>query len=367
MNPIHVIGYVGQHSTLSPALSDAVARADLVVGGRRHLDSLDVPDERRVVLGPLDPAIEAMSHRGDRRVLVVASGDPGFFGIVRRLADEGLPLVVTPAPSSIALAFGRLGMAWEDAQIVSAHGRDLRPALNVVRAHPTVAVLTTVGAGVREIAAGLGAWPRTLFLLERLGEEGERVRRLTCQEALALDDVREPNVVIAVEDSVEAPRGQGRTLTWRLGDTGRTRPTVDPAGALVAGMLGLRPGELCALYGDGLAGVAAAVSDRGAALRRLPDAEPTTDLPALDEPDVLCLAATAADLPEVFVAVADLLRGARAVAVLTDEDGLEVSARALAGFGAVRLTVPRVQDHPGEDTAGERGAHLLLATRPGSP
>ena len=49
-------GYAGSPS---PALHHAVAAADLVVGGRRHLDALNVPVGRRIVLGPLAPAIEA--------------------------------------------------------------------------------------------------------------------------------------------------------------------------------------------------------------------------------------------------------------------------------------------------------------------
>ena len=70
------------------------------------------------------------SHRVStgRRVCVLASGDPGFFGIVRALGErlgDGR-VAVHPAPSAVALAFGRLGLSWDDAAVVSAHGRIAR-------------------------------------------------------------------------------------------------------------------------------------------------------------------------------------------------------------------------------------------------
>ena len=80
---IHVHGYLGE---ISPATRSLAERVALVVGGRRHLDALGVPDERRVVLGALSPAVERLKALPDGDdALVLASGDPGFHGIVRRL------------------------------------------------------------------------------------------------------------------------------------------------------------------------------------------------------------------------------------------------------------------------------------------
>jgi precorrin-6Y C5,15-methyltransferase (decarboxylating) len=121
----------------------------------------------RVTLGPLAPAIERiLAHDGD--VVIVASGDPGFFGIVRALRAAGVTPEVDPAVSSVATAFARLGMPWDDAVVVSAHGRSLRRAANVCRARPKVAVLTAPGAGPDELAGelvgirALSSWPNPL-------------------------------------------------------------------------------------------------------------------------------------------------------------------------------------------------------------
>ncbi len=158
--------------------------AALVVGGRRHLDAVKVPEgAERVVLGPLAPALDTVAAyvAEERPVVVLASGDPGFFGIVRALAERFGPerLDVRPGVSSVAAAFARAGLPWDDAVVVSAHGRDPRTAVNVCRAHPKVAVLTGPGAGPAELGAALRGERRTLVVASALGSAGESVERVT--------------------------------------------------------------------------------------------------------------------------------------------------------------------------------------------
>ena len=94
-------------------------------------------------LGEVLDEVLAWRNRG-AKVCLVASGDPGFFGLARlaraRLGPNAVK--VHPAPSSVALAFARLGMAWDDALVVSAHGRPLGPAVEAILTRPKVAVLT---------------------------------------------------------------------------------------------------------------------------------------------------------------------------------------------------------------------------------
>ena len=201
---ITVIGLDG--SPLGSADIATLAAATLVVGGRRHLAAAPPPLEAVVVeLGPLDLALKALAcHRGD--AVVLASGDPGFFGILRSLRERGLEYTVRPAVSSVVLAFARAGLPWDDAQVVSAHGRDPRHAINVCRAHPKVAVLTGPGCGPAELGAALAGWQRRLVVAEHLGTPAERVTSCTTAEAASRhwDD---PNVVIVLagQPPVSAP------------------------------------------------------------------------------------------------------------------------------------------------------------------
>src|SRR5689334_762366 len=102
MNQVTVIGVDG--ASLPPAALEALATATLVVGGARHLDALPVPSSaRRVPLGDLDHGLSELQS-SDGPAVVLASGDPGFFGIVRALRERGIRPLVLPAVSSVAAA-----------------------------------------------------------------------------------------------------------------------------------------------------------------------------------------------------------------------------------------------------------------------
>jgi precorrin-6Y C5,15-methyltransferase (decarboxylating) len=155
----------------------AVPDVDLLVGGRRHLEGLR--GHHLVIEGELGPVLDGIAaERG--RVCVLASGDPGFFGIVRALAARFGPhaLDVRPAPSSVSLAFARLGLPWDDAVVVSAHGRPLREAARVAAAAPKAAVLTSPDAPPEALGKELlvlGASHSRAVVCSRLGTVSEEV------------------------------------------------------------------------------------------------------------------------------------------------------------------------------------------------
>jgi precorrin-6B C5,15-methyltransferase / cobalt-precorrin-6B C5,C15-methyltransferase len=227
---ITVIGMDG--SPLSSDARAALERATLVVGGARQLRAAELPASvQTITLGKLDPALDALSEH-DGPAAVLASGDPGFFGVLRALS-EGMgsaPPHVVPGVSSIAAAFARVGLPWDDALVVSMHGagdgRDLHRAANVCRAHSKVALLTGPGAGAAELARELlgaeqcPAVPaRTLVVAARLGEADESVERLTLRQAAARADFPQPHVVLCLADRPDAPRKR-----WLAGWNGAVGP-----------------------------------------------------------------------------------------------------------------------------------------------
>ncbi|WP_422740714.1 precorrin-6y C5,15-methyltransferase (decarboxylating) subunit CbiE [Micromonospora sp. WMMD729] len=204
---VTVVGLDAAGGPPHPALAPALTGAGLVVGAARHLAAVPVPaSAQTVVLGPLAPALRRLVDAIATGVpaVVLASGDPGLFGIVRRLRAAGLPLRVVPAVSSVAAAFARAGLSWDGAAVVTAHGRDLRPALNACRALPLVAVLTAPGAGAAELGAGLVGWPRRLLVAEHLGTDAERVHAVTPAQA-ATDTWPDPHVLLSIAEPPPAP------------------------------------------------------------------------------------------------------------------------------------------------------------------
>lgn len=191
-------GTVGGHKVL-------LDHADLVVGGWRYLLGLEVDPERAVVLrGDLSEALERI-ERAEGIVVVLASGDPGFFGILRLLRErfgddeEWLDnLLVLPAVSPVSEAFASAGLPWDDAVIVSAHGRVSRRAMNVCRAYPKVAVLTSPDFGPADIAKALRGLDRAFVVAEKLGEPDERTYEGGAGEVAAME-WDDPNVVLVYD------------------------------------------------------------------------------------------------------------------------------------------------------------------------
>ncbi len=275
---ITVIGYDGRQ--LPDQARAAVAGAGLVVGGARHLKSVGVPPgARTVVMGDVRDAVEQLrAHSagagGSGDAVVLASGDPGFFGIVRRLRAANLPVTVVPAVSSVAQAFARVGIEWDDALVVSAHGRDPRAALNACRRFSKVAVLTDAATGPREIAAAVPG--RRLVVAERLGEPDERVVELPAEQVAARDRWREPNVVLVLGDEPASEHGRiagGDVVPrdgWALPDAAFEHRdgmvTKAEVRALVLARLAPRPGALVWDVGAGSGAVGIECARFGAAV-----------------------------------------------------------------------------------------------------
>ncbi|MFD6194347.1 precorrin-6y C5,15-methyltransferase (decarboxylating) subunit CbiE [Streptomyces sp. NPDC060275] len=219
---VTVIGWDG--SPLTAAARSALGAATLVAGAAHHLALPEVPPAaERIRLGSVALAARRLAaHRGT--TVVLADGDPGFFGVVRtlRAPEFGLEVEVVPAVSSVAAAFARAGMPWDDAQVVVAHPRTLRRAVNVCRAHTKVAVLTSPGAGPAELGLLMEGVHRTFVICEELGTTRERVTVVTSDKA-ADHTWRDPNVVIVAGGSA-GPATAGDGTGWITGRDPATGP-----------------------------------------------------------------------------------------------------------------------------------------------
>jgi precorrin-6B C5,15-methyltransferase / cobalt-precorrin-6B C5,C15-methyltransferase len=385
---IAVIGLDG--SPLRPEAVELLEGAALVAGGRRHLGQLTVAPDRAVAIeGDLSGALSRIEGT-EGPVVVVASGDPGFFGIVRTLGERfgTEALRVLPAVSSVALAFARAGISWDDAVTVSAHGRDPRRAVNVCRARPKVAVLTSPDFGPAELARALKGLGLTLIVAERLGAAEEGVFRGSAAEVSRMG-WREPNVVLVLDE--KRGRGAKGWTSSGIESPGRWALPEDefehrsgmitkgPARALVLSRLGPGPGDLVWDVGAGSGSVAIECVRLGAAaiaverdpqscarLRRnaerhgvnvpVVEGEAPGTLHNLPEPDAVFVGGTGGPFEEVVKLCA--LRARRAVVLnlvglervapaggILEECGLEVEsvflqASPVKGVGSMHRVMP---------------------------
>ncbi len=218
--PVVIVGFLGSE-TFGLAAQEALRAADVVLGTGRLLDALpaDVAGKRIEAGGALAETLEMAHERRalGERVCLLASGDPGFFGLVRvaaaRFGPEGLE--IHPAPSSVAAAFARAGTHWDDATVVSAHGRPLASAVEVALEQPKVAVLTAPDQPPEALGRALldaGCAARQVTVCARLGHDDEAVTR-TDLTGLAAGSFPPLSVVI-----LQAPGaldgGGAPTLAW---------------------------------------------------------------------------------------------------------------------------------------------------------
>lgn len=187
----------------------ALAAARCVAGARRHLDSVTLPAHaEQIELKGVEAALDkACAHPGP--VVVLASGDPGFFGIVRLLRARGVRPEVIPAVSSVALAFARLGLPWDDALVLSAHGREPRQVLAAALATAKSAILTAPGpdSGPQRFIEPLLAAGHHVYVAELLGTPVERVTAVTAASAPAA--FADPNIVVSLAPDAEEAADAG--------------------------------------------------------------------------------------------------------------------------------------------------------------
>jgi precorrin-6Y C5,15-methyltransferase (decarboxylating) len=194
---VTVIGVDGK--TLPAGASAALDEADLVVGTRRHLDAHAPQSARTIELGAVEAALTDLNVAA--RGVVLADGDPGFFGIVRTLREKGVRLTVLPAVSGLQRLLAQIGRPSDDVTVVSVQGKDIAQAVNVCRAQPAVAVL---GIGPADLAVALGGWRRTFVVAEDLGGPDEKVSTVDMNDA-ARRTWREPNVVLCLTEAERLP------------------------------------------------------------------------------------------------------------------------------------------------------------------
>lgn len=394
------------------------ADATLVAGGRRHLDVHAPPGVATTALaGDLADALAALDDAPGTAV-VLASGDPGWFGIVRRLTAAFGPrrVKVHPAVSSVAAAFAAVGLPWEDAVVVSGHGRDLRAAVAAGLAHPKVAVLTAPDAGPSDLARGLaaaGCGHRRVVVLTRLGHDDATVHDTDLAGAADLT-AADPNVVLLLDPARAGETGTGEAPPSPQGaptvvaHTPPARPWARPAAAyahrdgqvskpevraLALAHLAPAPGRLLWDVGCGAGSVAVEAAGLGAGVvaidrdaDQLDRARANADRhgvgvglvlgegPAafdpLPDPDAVFVGGGGPDLPKVLDEVARRCRDRVAVALATVERvGPVLSVLTRAGWDAAGQLV-QVHDlaplGDGHRLAPRNPVALVLATRLGT-
>jgi precorrin-6Y C5,15-methyltransferase (decarboxylating) len=173
---------------LSAAARAIIDTAEIIVGGTRHLAM--VPPgaaERLSWQQPFANSIAAIAEQRGRRVVVLASGDPMWFGVGATLAQNFArdEMTVLPHPGAFSLAAARLGWAIADCALVSLHGRPLDTLRLHLAEGRRVLILSedgTTPAAVARLLAEAGWGPSRLTICEHLGGSDEAAHGALAQD-----------------------------------------------------------------------------------------------------------------------------------------------------------------------------------------
>lgn len=177
------IGDNGAEGLLPPYI-DWIHECEVLVGGERHLQFFpEFTGEKKVIKGGLS-ALTADLQQETRNTVILVSGDPLFYGLGGVLARK-LPLEIYPYTSSVQLAFSKMQESWQDAYIVSLHGRSIKGFAQRIDGRKKIAILTDEKNTPQAIAKYLKKFGMTeydTFVAENLQGDEERCQFLTLDE-----------------------------------------------------------------------------------------------------------------------------------------------------------------------------------------
>jgi precorrin-6Y C5,15-methyltransferase (decarboxylating) len=180
---IHIIGIGGDGlAGLTARARELIAGAGLVLGADNALSLVPELTAERVRIGTdLQETVRVLeANLGRQRIVVLAGGDPLFFGVARYLCDRlGKDYFeVLPHVSSMQLGFARVKESWEEAYLTNLATHPLETVLDRIRTAETVGLFTTDTDHPARVARELlrsGLDYFRAYVCENLGGPDERV------------------------------------------------------------------------------------------------------------------------------------------------------------------------------------------------
>ena len=269
---IHIIG-VGSDGLggLTARAREILGGADLILGSDNALDLITGLRAERFRVGPdLQEVVRLLEENfGRKKMVIVAGGDPLFYGVARYLCDRlgKERFEVLPHVSSMQLAFARVKESWEEAYLTNLATHPLASVLDRIRTAETAGLFTTETDDPSRIARELLAQGIDYFrayVCENIGAPDERVTQGELADIQGMD-FAPLNVMILKRKPgrPDQPRKPGRFRGFGNPDDvfAQSRPksglvTQSEVRAIALAQLDLQPGSIVWDVGAGSGSVA---------------------------------------------------------------------------------------------------------------
>lgn len=200
---IHVIGLgPGDETYLTQIGAELISDAEILIGAKRNLESMTDFRGLKVVLGSdLEELVRYLIRNKDKRIALLASGDPLIYGIGKYLSERisKTYLQIVPGISAVQYMFSKIPLDMNDVYITSSHGK--APDFDKLLGYSKVAMVTDQLIGPPEIAREIlkRRLRKTLWVGENLSYPSEKIRQFNPRE-LSSEIKFERNVVVILDE-----------------------------------------------------------------------------------------------------------------------------------------------------------------------
>lgn len=170
---------MGAEKTLTLEGKKALNEAELLIGAKRMTEAVQKPGQMVLHEYRSEKIVEYIrEHPKYRTVAIALSGDVGFYSGAKKLINQlDGNVEVICGISSVVYFMSKIGLSWDDAKIVSAHGRNCN-LISLIRHNPKVFSILGTEDGVAVLASRLvyyGMGDVTLYVGENLSYENEKI------------------------------------------------------------------------------------------------------------------------------------------------------------------------------------------------
>lgn len=275
---------MGSRDTVTLEGAKAVAEADLLIGAERMVeaveswysrDEMESEKQRSAAWAAPEGRISGLSadvlreYRSERiaeyleahpeyeRVVILLSGDVGFYSGAKRLLERlGEEVRVICGISSAVYFMSKIGLSWDDAKLVSAHGRECN-LISLIRQYPKVFSILGTGDGVAKLARKLeyyGMGDTLLYVGENLSYEKEKILAKPAREWM--DYQGETLSVVCACNEAAKPENATHGIRDEEFLRGSAPMTKEEVRTVSLAKLGLREDSVCYDVGAGTGSVA---------------------------------------------------------------------------------------------------------------
>jgi len=188
-NKIKILGLgPGHPDYILPITKKLIDNSEIVVGGERNLKNIDLKNRKSFFIKtPLSKTIDFIKNNYEEsKIVVLVSGDSGFYSLtnyIKKYFNEE-ELDIYPGISSLQYLFSRIGKTWEDACLMSMHGREENLIKNI-KINKSVGILTDKIWNPKKIAEKMmekEILDRKIYIGENLSYDNERIIKLNLKD-----------------------------------------------------------------------------------------------------------------------------------------------------------------------------------------